>query len=247
MLGLRERLRLAVLLLLPLCTNSALGLTCISPTIEIFPAPGQIPPNPVFVIQGMGTAGEQVREIGEADLELRGAEAHWPARILERSSGYVSYVVVAPAVSRLPAGPVSLRWLQPNAGQAPRWVPLGAFEVQASLDETFPAIVQQEHRAAVRLQSLGLWGESITADLPVTADEPGVFWLASIVVSERESPVGQAVTMFLLGKGPSLYANACGSNYPLEHGRQYLVDLSPVDAAGHRGEATAPSLLVEIP
>ena len=29
--------------------------------------------------------------------------------------------------------------------------------------------------------------------------------------------------------------------------RLYLVDLTPIDAAGHRGKATAPFILVEMP
>lgn len=81
----------------------------------------------------------------------------------------------------------------------------------------------------------------------MAADEPSVYWLVSVDEAENASPVGRPLTFYVSAKQLSLYMGACGGNYPLARGKQYLVDLAPVDAAGHEGRATAPSILVEIP
>jgi hypothetical protein len=98
---------------------------------------------------------------------------------------------------------------------------------------------------SVKAQSSS-WGESISADLSVAADKTSVYWLVSVDESDDSSPLVRPQFFDAADKRLALYMGPCGGNYPLEHGKQHLVDLTPVDAAGHQGRTTAPSILVDI-
>ena len=237
---------LVALVLLPLAPGTALALSCGGPGLLLFPPHGDIPPNPIFVLQGDGTTGDFIRGLTADNFDFSFIGGHSRARILERGGGVPSYVIVAP-VKALREGSLDLRLRRSLDVRPVEWTHLGTFKVHGTPDETFPTLLLQTDRTTARLQDLAPWGASIIVDLPVTADESPVFWLASIAASEEGRPLGKPVTMFLPASGPTLSTGPCGGNYPLAHGKQYLVDLTPIDAAGHRGKATAQSILVEIP
>ncbi|MDQ1347116.1 MAG: hypothetical protein QG573_485 [Acidobacteriota bacterium] len=241
-----RRLLLFAPFLLSFGLDRALALTCIGPQRLLFPPPGDIPPNPVFVFQLDEETGDPVRGLTADSFDISFIGGHSRVRVLERNDGVPGYITFT-AVKPLPEGPLDLRLRQSFDGRPAEWTVLGTFKVHGPPDETSPTLHQQAHRATVRIQDLASWGTSITVDLPVTADEIRVFWLATIDTSEAGSPLGRPVTMFLSAGAPTLFAGPCGGNYPLAHGKQYLVDLTPIDAAGHRGQVTAPSILVEIP
>lgn len=236
---------LVAVVLLPFATGTALALSCAAgPERLRFPPPGEIPPNPVFVFEGDGWTGDG-KGLTADSLDISFIGGHSRVRILERSDGVPTYVSFTP-VKPLRAGPFDLRMRRTFEGRSVEWTHLGTFKVHGPADESAPALLQHEDHVIARVQDSS-WGEGITVELPVTADESPVYWLATIVASEEGGALGQPVTMFLPGSEPTLYTGPCGGNYPLAHGKQYLVDLTPIDAAGHRGKATAPSILVEIP
>jgi hypothetical protein len=236
---------LVALVLLPFATGTALALSCAAgPERLRFPPPGDIPPNPVFVFQGDGATGD-VKGFTADTFDISFIGGHSRVRILERSDGVPSYVSFTP-VKPLREGPFDLRMRRTFEGRSVEWTHLGTFKVHGPADERVPTLLQHEDHVIARVQDSS-WGESITVKLPVTADESPVYWLATIVASEVRGALGQPITMFLPGSEPTLYTGPCGGNYPLAHGKQYLVDLTPIDAAGHRGQVTAPSILVEIP
>ncbi len=237
-------LLVAVVLLL-FATGTAMALSCAAgPERLRFPPPGEIPPNPVFVLEGDGWTGDG-KGLTADSLDISFIGGHSRVRILERSDGVPTYVTFTP-VKPLREGPFDLRMRRTFEGRSVEWTHLGTFKVRGPADERAPTLLQLEDHVTARVQASS-WGESITVDLPVTADESPVYWLATIAASEAGIPPGRPVTMFLPARGPTLYTGPCGGNYPLAHGKQYLVDLTPIDAAGHRGKATAQSILVEIP
>lgn len=235
---------IVVLVLLSFGTGTGLALDCIGPERLLFPPSGDIPPNPVFILQL--PVGDLAEVLSADRFDLHFVGGHTRVRILERSDAGPGYMTFAP-VEPLPAGIVGLRFLETHGGRSVEWTHLGTYKVQGPSDATVPALLQQAARVTARVQDDPGLGSSISVDLPVTADESPVLWLATINVSEQGIPQGRPVTMFLPVGGPTLYAGACGGNYPLEHGKQYRVDLTPIDAAGHRGGGTAPSILVDIP
>ena len=237
---------LVALVLLPFATGTTFALSCGGPGLLLFPPRGDIPPNPIFVLQGDGATGDFIRGLTADNFDFSFIGGHSRARILERGDGVSSYVIVTP-VKALREGALDLRLRRGLDVRPVEWTHLGTFKVHGLPDETFPTLQQQTHRTTARVQDLAPWGTGIVVDLPVTADESPVFWLASIDVSEEGHPLGRPVTMFLSASGPTLSTGPCGGNYPLAHGKQYLVDLTPIDAAGHRGKVTTPSILVEIP
>ncbi len=237
---------LVALVLLPFAPGSALALTCIPPPRLLFPPPGDIPPNPIFVYQLDGATDDLVKGLTADNFDFSFIGGHSRVRILEQSDGVPGYITFVP-VKPLQEGPLDLRLRRSFDGRPVEWTPLGTFKVHGPPDQTFPTLHQQAHRTTARVQNEASWGESITVELPVTADESPVLWLATIDASEEGSPLGRPVTMFLAAGTPTLYSGPCGANYPLAHGKQYLVDLTPIDAAGHRGKVTAPSILVEVP
>ena len=237
---------LVAVVLLPFATGTALALNCVGPKRLLFPPPGDIPPNPVFVLQLDGATGDPIRGLPVVSSDISFTGGHSRARILERSDAIPGYITFAP-VRPLREGPMDLRLRRSFEGRPAEWTSLGTFKVHGPPDETVPTLQQQAHRATTRVQEPASWGAGITVELPVTADESPVLWLATIDASEEGSPLGRPGTMFLSADRPTLNTGPCGGNYPLAHGKQYLVDLTPIDAAGHRGKVTAPSILVEIP
>lgn len=237
---------LVAVVLLPFASGTAMALSCIGPQRLLFPPPGDIPPNPVFVLQLDGATGDLVRELPVVSSDISFTGGHSRARILERSDGLPGYITFAP-VEPLREGPMDLRLRRSFAGRPAEWTTLGTFTVHGPPDETVPTLQQQAHRATARVLDPASWGAGITVELPVTAGESPVLWLATIDASEGGRPLGRPVTMFLPASGPALYTGPCGGNYPLAHGKQYLVDLTPIDAAGHHGKVTTQPILVEIP
>ena len=224
----------------------AAALSCAADSFEVFPLPGDIPPNTLFVLQGRGVASPAVRGLTLDRIELRTHEGNYPLRVIERRDAPTALIHFAPVEAKLRDGQLELWLLLDAGGREPQWIHNGTWNVQGAADETFPRLVHQEDRAAVKAQS-SMWGESITADLSVAADEPLVYWLVSVDEAENAGPLGRPLAFYAADKRLSLYIGPCGGNYPLAHGKQYIVDLAPVDAAGHQGRATAPSILVEIP
>jgi hypothetical protein len=233
-------------LLVILCAPEvARALTCIPVPLEVFPLPGDIPPNAVFVLQGTGPVSTLVRDITLDRIDLRTPEGNYPLRILERPPEPTAWIRFAPVEAKLRSGQLELWLLLDAGGREPQWSHQGTWNVQGAPDESFPRLTHQEDRAAVKVET-SMWG-GITAEFSVAADEPSVYWLVSVDEAESASPLGRPVSFYAAERGLSLYVGPCGGNYPLAHGKQYLADISPVDAAGHQGRATAPSILVEIP
>lgn len=241
-----SRISILLLLLLPCSPPATRALTCVGESFEVFPLPGDIPPNTVFVLQGRGVVATAVRGLRLDRIELRTPEGNYPLRIVERRDEPVAHIQFAPIDAKLREGQLEL-WLLLDTGQrAPQWAHFGTWSVRGAPDESYPRLVHQEDHAAVKAES-STWGESITASFSVAADEPSVYWLVSVDESENGGPLGRPLSFYTADNGLSLSIGPCGGNYPLAHGKQYVVDLAPVDAAGHLGGATAPSIQVAVP
>jgi hypothetical protein len=225
---------------------AAHALTCAPASLELFPTSGEIPPNTVFVLQGTGERAKDIGALALGSLELRTPDGNYPLKLIERSDGPPAILRFASVEPNLREGQLELWILRDQGGREPQWIHWGSWNVQGVPDETYPAILQQENHATVQARDTA-WGESISAEFSVTADEARVYWLISADLSSDMSPMGQEVSFYADTKRLSLYTGPCGANYPLEHRKQYLVDLTPVDAAGHHGRPTAPSIVVEIP
>lgn len=179
-------------------------------------------------------------------IELRTPKDNYPLRVVSRRDKPVAQIQFAPVDAKLREGQLEL-WVSIDTGQrAPQWSHFGTWDVRGAPDESYPRLVHQEDHAAVKTQS-STWGESITASFSVAADEPSVYWLVSVDESENGGPLRRPVNFYAADKGLSLSIGPCGGNYPLAHGKQYVVDLAPVDAAGQHGGATAPSIQVAVP
>ena len=182
---------LVAVVLLPFATGTALALSCVGPERLLFPPPGDIPPNPVFVLQLDGATGDPIRGLPVVSSDISFTGGHSRARILERSDAIPGYITFAP-VRPLREGPMDLRLRRSFEGRPAEWTSLGTFKVHGPPDETVPTLQQQAHRATTRVQEPASWGAGITVELPVTADESPVLWLATIDASEEGQSAGSA-------------------------------------------------------
>lgn len=231
--------------LLALAPGRADALSCLQLGIEVFPPPGEIPSNAVFVLQGDGGQGETLRSLSSADIALRSEGADLRVRILSRSNGYLSHVVFAPAEGRLPEGPIELRVPRLYLRPEPAGTPAGRWTVSRTADRTLPDLNASESTAS--LTRTEPWSESIYVDFSVGASESPILLLASVDESKKEVPTGRREELFLFPNRHYLYRGPCGRNHALERGRQYLVDLVPIDAAGNRGRPMGEVFVVDVP
>lgn len=141
---------------------SAQALDCASDSLEVFPLPGNVPPNTVFVLQGRGVASPHVRGIAIDRIELRTREGNYPLRIAERRDEPVAWLRFAAVEPQLRAGQLEL-WLLLDAGRRePQWIHHGTWNVQGVADESYPRVSEHEHRATVKVQD-SMWGKSLSA------------------------------------------------------------------------------------
>jgi hypothetical protein len=84
-------------------------------------------------------------------------------------------------------------------------------------------------------------------DFSVGASESPVLLLASVQESKDEIPTGEREELFLFPNQHALYRGPCSRNHALERGKQYLVDLVAVDAAGNRGRKTGEVFVIDVP
>lgn len=235
-----------------ICASLLLGLTpgnayeCLSEAeIAVFPLPGEIPSNAVFVLQGVGKETATIRGLASADIALHSAGVDRRVRILSRSNGYLSHVVLAPAEGGLTEGPIELRIRHLLPGREPVWTPVGKWIVSSAPDRTLPDLNASD--SAASLTRTETWVESIHVDFSVGASESPVLLLASIEESKDEIPTGTREELFLFPGKHYLYRGLCGRNHALERGKQYLVDLVAVDAAGNRSRSTGEVFVIDVP
>lgn len=150
------------LLVVLLGTGSARALPCIPVPLEVFPLPGDIPPNAVFVLQGASPVSIHVRSLTLDRIELRTREGNYPLRIAERRDEPVAWLRFAAVEPQLRAGQLEL-WLLLDAGRRePQWIHHGTWNVQGVADESYPRVSEHEHRATVKVQD-SMWGKSLSA------------------------------------------------------------------------------------
>ncbi len=225
--------------------GSLCALSCArGPGLDVFPLPGEVPPNTVFVLQVMDDGGF-ARGLSAKVIEFR-AEA-WISKaqilsITEDSASRIEFVSMEP----LPEGQFEI-WLRGELGTKgeEHWGRLGTWIRKGPPDETYPRILLQENQATVRVSDSS-WGGSITAQFTVTSEEESDYWMATVEPSPNFDPAGKPFSILLAAKSLYLSFGPCGGTYNFEPSKQYLVDLTPIDAAGHRGKATAPAILVDL-
>jgi hypothetical protein len=222
---------------------------------SLFPAPGEIPPNAVFVIQGdLGPAGSAIRAFSADSAEFFTDEADespervFPIRILERGDSYLSYVIVAPVAPELPRGRVGFRMRWQAGTSDERWVNQGWWTVVGEPDRVAPSLIRvADSEAIVPRRWDSSWGRGVEFEMPSAATESPVLLLARVHETEDGAPTGPPLELFLFPKGYSLYSNPCGRNHVLPARKRLLVDLIPIDSAGNRGRESETRYVLEIP
>jgi hypothetical protein len=245
----------ALAVALPLLPSPASALSCAGSSHSLFPPPGEIPPNAVFVLQGdTGPAGEAIRafEAGSAEFftpEAEGSpEQVIPIRIVERGDSYLSYVVVAPVTAALPKGRVGFRIRWQAGTSAERWVNQGWWTVGDEPDRVAPSLHRvSDSDSIVPRQFDSMWGRSVSFELPSSATESPVLLLARVHETEGGAPVGRTIELFLFPKSYSLYTGPCGRNHVLPAGERLSVDLIPIDSAGNRGRESEARYILDVP
>jgi hypothetical protein len=232
--------------LLAVAPGSADEFRCANLGIEVFPPPGEIPSNAVFILQGDGGQGETLRSLSSADIALRSEGVDLRVRILSRSNGYMSHVVFAPAAGRLPEGPIELRVPRLHFRPESPGNPAGRWTVSSTADRTIPDLNASESTASLTRRD-SIWSESVQVDFSVSASESPILLLASVQESKGEIPTGKREELLLFPHEQSLYRGPCSRNHALERAKQYLVDLVPIDAAGNRGRSTGEVFVVDVP
>lgn len=251
--GTEERTRRLRALVVPICASSLLALapgsadalTCLKLGTQVFPPPGEIPANAVFVLQGAGDQGETLRSLSNADIALRSDGVDLRVRILSRSNGYMSHIVLASAEGPLPEGPIELRVPRLYFRPEPPGTPAARWTVSSTAYRTLPDLNAIESTATLTRSET--WNERIYVDFSVGASESPVLLLASVQESKGEIPTGKREEILLFPNERYLYRGSCSRNHALERGKQYLVDLVPVDVAGNRGRATGEVFVVDVP
>lgn len=231
--------------LLAVAPGSADEMRCLQLGIEVFPPPGEIPSNAAFILQGDGGQGETLRSLSSADIALRSEGVDLRVRILSRSSGYMSHVAFAPAAGRLPEGPIELRVPRLHLRPESPGNPAGRWTVSSTADRTLPDLNARESTATLTRSEA--WNERIYVDFSVGASESPVLLLASVQESKGEIPTGKREEILLFPNERYLYRGSCSRNHALERGKQYLVDLVAVDAAGNRGKKTGEVFVIDVP
>lgn len=212
----------------------------------MFPPPGEIPSNAVFVLQWSGGEGEKIRSLSTSDIALRREGAEVRFRVLSRGSGFKRHIVLGPAEGRLPEGPIELRIRRRYPGTTPMWTSAGSWTVSSSPDRTPPDLNWSEGTASLtRFETFG--DEHIRVDFSVGTSESPVLLLASVQETKGDIPTGQREELFFFPSKHYLYRDPCGRNHALERGKQYFVDLVAVDAAGNRGESMGEVFVVDVP
>jgi hypothetical protein len=236
---------LCAIVLLGSAAGRADEYVCVPPEIAVFPPPGEIPSNAVFVLQGVGKAGETIRSLSASDVVFHRKGVDIRARILSRGDGTSSNLVLAPLEGQLLAGPIELRIFRPPVGQESPWKSAGSWTVSSASDRTVPDFDGSESTAS--MTRVETFDERIHVDFSVGSTESPVLLLASVEEAEDEIPTGKREDLFLFPNKHYLYRGPCGRNHALERGRQYLVDLVPVDAAGNRGRKTGDVFVIDVP
>jgi hypothetical protein len=236
-------------------STAAFALSCAGSTLSLFPPAGEIPPNAVFVLQGdSGGSGSFIREFQSTHAEFftpeteESPERSIPVRIVEKNDSYLGHVMLVPATGKLPLGLVGFRISWKGGPEGRRWVQQGWWTVGAEVDGAAPILSRTSD--SFRLppkQTESSWGRSVWFEFPFSSTEDPTLVLASVVESEDGVPIGSPVELFLNPRSPSLYTGPCGRNHELPSGKQYLVDLTPIDAAGNRGRALDQQFLIEVP
>ena len=79
---------LVTVVLLLFATGTAMALSCVGPERLLFPPPGDIPPNPVFVLQLDGATGDPIRglPVVSSDISFTGGHSRAHPRTKRRHS-----------------------------------------------------------------------------------------------------------------------------------------------------------------
>lgn len=237
------------LLLVLLSGRAAHGYLCTGGSLHVWPPSGDVPRDPVFVVEGTVKWSSEVADLGEGKAYLEseaGRTDMVEVRRFEPTAAQVAQIVFEPAE---PLKPDRTYWMVVERDPSIPFGPVrprNRWRVRERPDRVRPSFASPPRVALERGYRLG-GSSAATIRFGFAASEEPVLVLADVGPDSEYYRDRYRLLLFPHEGQVSLYSGPCGRNFQPRGEGRFLVVFQLMDAGGNVGGGTAHRLTFEAP
>lgn len=230
-----RRIGLAVALLIaPLAASPLSALSCSMGSVEVWPPSGELPRNPVFVLEGTVKFRDEVASLPLDRVYLTSDGDRTPLVEVRRFEGEVAQLVLAPAERLEPGRTYRLVMERVPGLERPPYHPRNRWRVRAEPDPEPPSFAAVPS-LILNVGRLLSGRPSTVIRFAIEPTEEPVLVLVDVGPDDGYYRDRQRLLLFPYKGQVSLYSGPCDSNFRPRPGETYAASFSLMDAAGNLG------------
>jgi hypothetical protein len=203
-------------------------------SIEVWPPTGELPRNPVFVLEGTVKFRDEVANLPQDRAYLTSDGDRTRLVEVRRFEGEATQLVLAPAEALEPGRTYQLVVERETRPASPPFYPRNRWHVRALPDRQRPSFTAPPRLALTRGLNFG-WGPTTSIRFAIASSEEPVLVLVDVGLDDGYYRDRDRLLLFLHKGQVDLYSGPCDSNFRPRAGERYAASFALMDAAGNLG------------